>query len=86
MVKWWALIRNITSTKATENSDSDGEAAAKETSDLEDEEDQAEIKLVQEQSTQRSTGTTAAEEIGSTCTYNLYYLRYKYYQTPCLSP
>ena len=64
--------------------DSDGEAAAMEESDLEDEEDQAEIKLVQEQPTQRSTGATAAVEIVSTRTYDLNITYDKYYQTPRL--
>lgn len=64
--------------------DSDGEAAAMEESDLEEEEDQAEIKLVQEQPTQRSTGATAAVEIVSTRTYDLNITYDKYYQTPRL--
>jgi ubiquitin-like-conjugating enzyme ATG3 len=64
--------------------DSDGEAAAMEESDLEDEEDQAEIKLVQEQPTQRSAGATAVVEIVSTRTYDLNITYDKYYQTPRL--
>jgi ubiquitin-like-conjugating enzyme ATG3 len=64
--------------------DSDGEAAAMEESDLEDEEDQAEIKIVQEQPIQRSAGATAAIEIVSTRTYDLNITYDKYYQTPRL--